>query len=79
MVNTGTVHELSAAVRASYDAPFPDKTYQAGARAFRSWCRPHPDDPAHRPTAAWKALPLEASAVRVFGAHDAISGRPTAR
>ena len=31
IVNTGPLHELSAAVRAGYDAPFPDKAYQAGA------------------------------------------------
>lgn len=42
LVNFGTVHRVPAGVRAGYDAPFPDKTYQAGARAFPRLVRPHP-------------------------------------
>ena len=77
IVNTGTVHELSAAVRAGYDAPFPDKTYQAGARAFPQLVPTSPDDPAAPANrAAWKALGRwEKPVLCVFGAHDAILGK----
>jgi hypothetical protein len=34
LVAAGTVRRVPPKVRAGYDAPFPDKTYQAGARAF---------------------------------------------
>lgn len=34
IVNGGTVRELTDAERAAYDAPYPDETYKAGARAF---------------------------------------------
>lgn len=34
IVNGGTVRDLSDAERAAYDAPFPDESYKAGARAF---------------------------------------------
>lgn len=38
--------ELSPAVVAGYDAPFPDETYKAGARAFPMLVPTRPDDPA---------------------------------
>jgi haloalkane dehalogenase len=34
IVNMGTVHDLSAAEVAAYDAPFPDESYKEGARIF---------------------------------------------
>ncbi len=34
IVNGGTVRGLSDAERAAYDAPYPDESYKAGARAF---------------------------------------------
>ncbi|MFF3567465.1 haloalkane dehalogenase [Nocardia jiangxiensis] len=37
---------LSADVIAAYDAPFPDETYKAGARAFPLLVPTRPDDPA---------------------------------
>lgn len=37
---------LSADVIAAYDAPFPDETYKAGARAFPLLVPTGPDDPA---------------------------------
>jgi haloalkane dehalogenase len=45
------------AVRAAYNAPFPDKRYQAGARAFPALVPSRPDDPASEPNrAAWAEL-----------------------
>ncbi|HEY5183972.1 MAG TPA: haloalkane dehalogenase [Actinomycetes bacterium] len=44
-------------VIAAYDAPFPDDTYKAGARAFPSLVPTSPDDPAHEAnTEAWQVL-----------------------
>ncbi len=77
LVSTGTVHPVSAAVRAGYDAPFPTKRYQAGARAMPLLVPTDPDDPAVPANrAAWEVLghwrkPLLA----VFGARDPILGR----
>jgi pimeloyl-ACP methyl ester carboxylesterase len=46
-----------AGVRAGYDAPFPDKRFQAGARAFPRLVPTSPDDPAIPANrAAWEAL-----------------------
>ena len=42
----GTVSGLSDAEIAAYDAPFPDESYKAGARAFPSLVPITPDDPA---------------------------------
>jgi len=57
IVSGGTVSELPADVIAAYDAPFPDDSYKAGARAFPSLVPTSPDDPAHDAnTAAWHAL-----------------------
>jgi len=36
---------LNDAEKAAYDAPFPDMTYKAGARAFPELVPEHPDDP----------------------------------
>ena len=57
LVAAGTVRRVRAKVRAGYDAPFPDKTYQAGARAFPQLVPTSPDDPAVAANrAAWDAL-----------------------
>ena len=77
LVGVGTVTKVPAAVRAGYDAPFPDKRYQAGARAFPQLVPTSPDDPAVPANrAAWEVLgrwnkPLLA----LFGAKDPILGR----
>ena len=42
----GTVNKLPAQVRAGYDAPFPDKRYEAGSRVFPLLVPTSPDDPA---------------------------------
>ena len=51
LVDVGTVTKVPAAVRAGYDAPFPDKRYKAGARAFPQLVRPRPTTRQCRPTA----------------------------
>jgi haloalkane dehalogenase len=57
IVNGATVSELSPEVIAAYDAPFPDDTYQAGARQFPMLVPVSPDDPAAaRNRVAWAAL-----------------------
>lgn len=77
LVDFGTVHKLGAAVRAGYDAPFPDKRYQAGARAFPQLVPTAPDDPAVPANrAAWSVLGRwEKPVLCVFGSRDPILGK----
>jgi haloalkane dehalogenase len=57
IVNGGCATDLSPEVRAAYDAPFPDESYKAGARAFPMLVPSAPDDPAHDANvAAWVGL-----------------------
>jgi haloalkane dehalogenase len=57
IVNSGCVTDLSPEVRAAYEAPFPDETFKAGARAFPMLVPSRPDDPAHDANvAAWVGL-----------------------
>ncbi|HEY3842326.1 MAG TPA: haloalkane dehalogenase [Acidimicrobiales bacterium] len=57
IVNSGCVTDLPADVQAAYDAPFPDESYKAGARAFPLLVPSSPDDPAHDAiVAAWVGL-----------------------
>ncbi len=57
IVNGGSVSELSTETIAAYDAPFPDDSYQAGARQFPMLVPTSPDDPAASANrAAWAAL-----------------------
>jgi len=73
----GTVRRVPRKVRAGYDAPFPDKSYQAGARAFPQLVPTSPDDPAIPANrAAWKALgQWEKPCLSIFGARDPILGK----
>jgi haloalkane dehalogenase len=77
IVSIGTVTSVSAEARAGYDAPFPDKTHQAGARAFPQLVPTSPDDPAIPANrAAWDALGRwEKPFLAVFGARDPILGK----
>ncbi|MBM3658938.1 MAG: alpha/beta fold hydrolase [Actinobacteria bacterium] len=57
IVNAGSTTDLSPAVIAAYDAPFPDEAMKAGARQFPTLVPTTPDDPesaANR--AAWEVL-----------------------
>jgi haloalkane dehalogenase len=57
IVNSGCVSDLAPEVVAAYDAPFPDESYKAGARAFPLLVPSSPDDPAHDANvAAWVGL-----------------------
>ncbi len=77
LVDAGTVSRLSSAVRAGYDAPFPDKRYQAGARAFPQLVPTSPNDPAVPANrAAWEVLGRWTKPVLcVFGSRDPILGK----
>ena len=46
LIQVGTVSKLPPEVVAAYDAPFPDSSYKAGARAFPRLVPTTPDDPA---------------------------------
>ena len=57
IVNSGCVTDLDPEVQAAYDAPFPEESYKAGARAFPMLVPSSPDDPAHDANvAAWVGL-----------------------
>ncbi len=77
LVELGTVRSIGTAARAGYDAPFPDKSYQAGARAFPQLVPTSPADPAVPANrAAWAALGRwEKPALCVFGARDPLLGK----
>jgi haloalkane dehalogenase len=76
LVNRATVNAVPASVRAGYDAPFPDKRYQAGARAFPQLVPTSPGDPAVPACrAAWDVLGRwEKPVLCVFGKNDPILG-----
>lgn len=57
LVNGGTTSDLPLGVIAAYDAPFPDDSYKAGARAMPALVPTSPDDPATVANrAAWEVL-----------------------
>ena len=76
IVSSGCVTKLSPAVRAAYDAPFPSRAYQAGARVFPALVPIDPDDPAVPANrAAWDALGrFEKPFLTLFGKNDPILG-----
>ena len=77
LVDVGTVQKLPRAVRDGYDAPFPDKRHQAGARALPKLVPTDPGDPAIPANrAAWDALGRwDKPTLCVFGANDPILGK----
>jgi haloalkane dehalogenase len=77
IVAAGSHRKLSKAERAAYDAPFPDKSYQAGARAFPALVPTSPDDPAVPANrAAWDRLGTwEKPFLTLFGRRDPILGK----
>jgi haloalkane dehalogenase len=74
IVYGGTVSKLTDAEVAAYDAPFPDDSYQAGARQFPVLVPDTPDNPASEPNrAAWARLKtLDTPVLTAFGAEDKI-------
>ena len=77
LVNCGTVHPVSRTAQAGYDAPFPDKSYKAGSRAFPQLVATSPSDPAIPANrAAWEVLGHWTKPVLcVFGSRDPILGK----
>ncbi len=77
IVASGCVTKLSARERAAYDAPFPSRAYNAGARAFPALVPTDERDPAIPANrAAWKALgQWEKPFLTLFGKNDPILGR----
>lgn len=76
IVGAATVNKISREVRSGYDAPFPSKRYQAGARAFPMLVPTTPDDPAIPANrAAWEKLGWwEKPFLCVFGDKDPVLG-----
>lgn len=75
-VQQGCTRPMSAAVRAGYDAPFPDDTFCAGPRAMPGLVPTSPDDPATEANrAAWAVLGRSAAPMLVaFSDSDPITG-----
>jgi haloalkane dehalogenase len=75
IVNGGSTSDLTDAVVAGYDAPFPDDSYKAGARIFPSLVPTSPDDPAAADNrAAWEVLArFERPFLCAFSDQDAIT------
>lgn len=74
IVYGGTTSKLTKEEVAAYNAPYPDGTYQAGARQFPMLVPDNPDDPAAAPNrAAWEVLRLlDLPVLTTFGADDKI-------
>jgi len=77
LVDRATVHKLSSAARTAYNAPFPDKRYQAGMRAFPRLVPTSPDDPAVPANrAAWQVLGRwDKPVLCLFGTRDPLLGK----
>jgi haloalkane dehalogenase len=76
LVHSGCQVVPSAAVLAAYDAPFPDETYKAAARAMPSLVPTAPDDPASAANrTAWQALSTwDKPFLLAFSDRDPITG-----
>lgn len=76
LVQSGCHTALTDAVRAAYDAPFPDETYKAGPRAMPYLVPTAPDDPASEANrAAWQTLTgLDLPFLVAFSDGDPITG-----
>lgn len=75
-VQSGCVRPMDDAVRAGYDAPFPDDSYCAGPRAMPGLVPTAPDDPASEANrAAWNTLrDSETPMLVAFSDSDPITG-----
>ncbi len=57
IIQGGTARGIGEDIQAAYDAPYPDESYKAGARAFPPLVPISPDDPEAGPNkAAWEVL-----------------------
>ena len=75
IVHRGTAKGISEGAIAAYDAPFPDPSYQAGARAFPMLVPTDPEDPAAPANRdAWRVLGgWTKPFLTLFGDQDAIT------
>ncbi len=75
ILKSACAREISPEIMAAYDAPFPDETYKAGARAFPMLVPSTPDDPASGPNrTAWKSLEaFQKPFLTLFGDSDPIT------
>ena len=75
IVATGCARPIADGVIAAYDAPFPDESYKAGARAFPMLVPASPDDPASEPNRrAWEVLRrFDKPFLTAFGDSDPIT------
>jgi len=75
ILQSASKRPLSDAVRAAYEAPFPDESYKAGARKFPLLVPIAPDDPAVPANlAAWQGLErFERPFLTAFGDGDPIT------
>jgi len=75
ILQSASKRPLSDAVRAAYEAPFPDESYKAGARKFPLLVPIAPDDPAVPANlAAWQSLErFERPFLTAFGDGDPIT------
>jgi haloalkane dehalogenase len=75
-VQSGCRRPMTRHVRACYDAPFPDESFKAGARAMPDLVPTSPDDPATEANrAAWSTLSVLPTPVLVaFSDSDPITG-----
>ncbi|MCA0873781.1 haloalkane dehalogenase [Seohaeicola saemankumensis] len=74
IVHGGTANGLTEAEIAAYNAPYPDASYQAGARQFPMLVPDSPDNPASEANRrAWDVLRgLEIPVLTLFGAEDKV-------
>ncbi len=74
IVHGGTTKKIGPEDQAAYDAPFPDESFKAGARAFPMLVPDSPDDPeAPANRAAWEVLSrFDRPWLTAFGADDKI-------
>jgi haloalkane dehalogenase len=75
IISRSVARPIAPEVVAAYDAPFPDESYKAGARAFPMLVPAAPDDPASEPNRrAWKTLQQYTRPfVTAFGDSDPIT------